>query len=727
MAGLKFVDSHNMVAYLEKSMENDDFPEIVDFLNANPIRYALTVSHTLCVSCINQFWSTAKIKTVNNETQIHAKVEGTKIVISESSVRRDLQFNDEDEVNDVYDTPSHTKKIFLNMRRQGKDFSRKITPLFETMLIQQQADMGEGPGQPTDPQHTSTSAQPYNKEPITIPSSSQPQKTFKRSKPKEVTKIPQSSEPITLVTDEVVYEERGDSVEMAATTATSLDAEQNSGNINRTQCTAMPNVYLPQGIGSGDRPRRQETMRDRPAQTRFDSFSKQSYDSPLDGVKTPQSDKDRIELKELMEIYTKLSERVLDLETIKTAQAKEIVNLQKIVKKLERKRKSKTSGMNLFNIGTSRRRSLGEEDASKQGRNLIQRLIFAASDVDEDLDAVMDEAIEHVYEADKDVEGDAEQVFAAADEVPNDDAVNTASTEVNSASAPVTTAGVSVSTAGENITASEPSTPPTITDFEDEDLIIAQTLVKMRSKKLKVRVVMKEPSETATRPTIPPQQHDPKDKGKGKMVEQEKPLKKKDQINFDKEIAQRLQAEEQGELTIEEKSRLFVELMDKRKKHFARLKAEEQRRKPLTKAQKRNQICTYLKNMAGFTHNQLKNKSFDDVQKAFDKTMGWIDSFIPMDSEVVKDRAEGSETRAEGSSKRIGEDLQQESTKKQKIHREGRNGYYEIMRADGSAKTYLLFSQLLKEFDKEDLINLWKLVKAMHGYKMLKEAYERVL
>ncbi|GKD14659.1 hypothetical protein Tco_1199066 [Tanacetum coccineum] len=76
--------------------------------------------------------------------------------------------------------------------------------------------------------------------------------------------------------------------------------------------------------------------------------------------------------------------------------------------------------------------------------------------------------------------------------------------------------------------------------------------------------------------------------------------------------------------------------MDKRKKHFARLKAEEQRRKPLTKAQKRNQMCTYLKNMAGFTHNQLKNKSFNEVQKAFDKTMSWIDSFVPVDSEVVK-------------------------------------------------------------------------------------------
>nr|GEU41880.1 hypothetical protein [Tanacetum cinerariifolium] len=84
-------------------------------------------------------------------------------------------------------------------------------------------------------------------------------------------------------------------------------------------------------------------------------------------------------------------------------------------------------------------------------------------------------------------------------------------------------------------------------------------------------------------------------------------------MDADYELAARLQEEEQGELTIEEYSRLFVELMDKRKKHFTKLKAEEHGRKPPAKAQKRNQMCIYLKNMAGFTHSQIKNKSFDEV------------------------------------------------------------------------------------------------------------------
>ncbi|GJY89550.1 hypothetical protein Tco_0504746 [Tanacetum coccineum] len=79
---------------------------------------------------------------------------------------------------------------------------------------------------------------------------------------------------------------------------------------------------------------------------------------------------------------------------------------------------------------------------------------------------------------------------------------------------------------------------------------------------------------------------------------------------------------------------------------------------------------TYLKNMAGYKHNQLKNKSFDDIQKLFDKAMKRVNTFVDMDTELVEGsevRAEGSETRVEGSSKRAGEELQQESSKKQKL------------------------------------------------------------
>ncbi|GJT50621.1 hypothetical protein Tco_0976778 [Tanacetum coccineum] len=64
-------------------------------------------------------------------------------------------------------------------------------------------------------------------------------------KPKRTTEISQSSGPIYLVADETVYKEWEDRMERAATTASSLEAEQDSGNINRTQSMATLNESLP--------------------------------------------------------------------------------------------------------------------------------------------------------------------------------------------------------------------------------------------------------------------------------------------------------------------------------------------------------------------------------------------------------------------------------------------------------------------------------------------------
>ncbi|GJX70853.1 hypothetical protein Tco_0308024 [Tanacetum coccineum] len=94
MSNLKFAETHNLVAFLEKPKESDGFEGIIDFLNASSIRYALTVNPTIYTSCIKQFWATAKAKTVNREVQIQALVDGKKVIVTETSVRRALQLKD---------------------------------------------------------------------------------------------------------------------------------------------------------------------------------------------------------------------------------------------------------------------------------------------------------------------------------------------------------------------------------------------------------------------------------------------------------------------------------------------------------------------------------------------------------------------------------------------------------------------------------------------------------
>ncbi|GKC75287.1 hypothetical protein Tco_1126061, partial [Tanacetum coccineum] len=141
-------------------------------------------------------------------------------------------------------------------------------------------------------------------------------------------------------------------------------------------------------------------------------------------------------------------------------------------------------------------------------------------------------------------------------------------------------------------------------------------------------------------------------------------------IDADYQLAKRLQAQEQQELTIEKKSTLFQQLLEKRRKFFAVKRAEEKRNRPPTRAQQRSIMCTYLKNMAGWKPKDLKNKSFTNIQKLFNKAMKRVNTFVDMDTKLVEGsevRAEGSETRKESSSKRAGDELEQEKAKKQNV------------------------------------------------------------
>ncbi|GKC50007.1 hypothetical protein Tco_1072752, partial [Tanacetum coccineum] len=82
---LSFCDYHNMVAILEKIEHNTDFHHIVYFLEASHIRYALMVCPTVYVAHIQQFWSTARVETVDEATKIIATVNGRQLNDAEGS------------------------------------------------------------------------------------------------------------------------------------------------------------------------------------------------------------------------------------------------------------------------------------------------------------------------------------------------------------------------------------------------------------------------------------------------------------------------------------------------------------------------------------------------------------------------------------------------------------------------------------------------------------------
>ncbi|GJR87217.1 hypothetical protein Tco_0211228 [Tanacetum coccineum] len=331
----------------------------------------------------------------------------------------------------VYVTPSHTKKVFANMKRPCKGFSGRVTPLFSTMMVQATEDMGED---------SATLSDSYSTPIISQPSSSKPQKKKSRRKQRKDSGA----------AEHVTYEA---------------------------------------------------------------PVSTPSYDPPKRGA-------DSMQLSELMNLYSSKLER----KEVKTPGLK---RLRKI---------GSTS-----RVESSNDVSLGDqEDAFKQRRKIVDLDVNAEVTLVDETQEMNDDNLMFdigvLEEQEKEV---GEKEVSAADPVTTaGEVVTTASVEVTTANAPTTTI---------------------------DELTLAQTLIKIKAAKPKAATsavttttttrpkargaVVQELSEfkTTSSPLQASQLPQAKDKGKAKMVEPEKPLKKKDQIAMDKEVARNIEAQLQAE------------------------------------------------------------------------------------------------------------------------------------------------------------------------------------
>ncbi|GJT41454.1 hypothetical protein Tco_0941319 [Tanacetum coccineum] len=321
----------------------------------------------------------------------------------------------------------------------------------------------------------------------------------------ELLKVPQPSGPTDIVADEAVYKEFDDRLVRAATTTSSLEAEQDSGG----------------GL------RRQETIGDTISQTMFENVSKHSND-PL----------------------------LLRGNTLRSAE--EIVSLKRRVKKLEQKKRSRTHKLKrLRKVGaTARVESSGDEanlgeDASKQER---------ISNIDDDDDITLVNVQDDAEMFDVALKSVKPKVKGIVIEEPSVSisTVN-ASTKVNAAT---TTATIPTLRKGIVIQEAEPERPMKKNDqisFDEE------TMKRLQAEFDKAERLARE-----------------KDEANVALTKEWDDIQAK--IEADHELAQRLQAEEQEELSDAEKATLFVQLLEKRRKHFAAKRAEEKRNKPPTQS-----------------------------------------------------------------------------------------------------------------------------------------------
>ncbi|GJW59299.1 hypothetical protein Tco_0106030 [Tanacetum coccineum] len=404
------------------------------------------------------------------------------------------------------------------------------------------------------------------------------------------------------------------------------------------------------------------------------------HDRPLSGGHTSNRDEGGLNLEEFFVLCTNLSNKVLALETSKDAQAAKILKLKTSIKKLEKKCKPSISHHRAWLRSVSilsMKKKLGKKEfVSKQGRKnakpepILDDIAF--DNLDADLAHGMDymDTEEAVNEGRKSKETEELNVTHDTEVLENrrsnEEPVNAAgnigvSTVVPEVSTVVPKVNISTASRPKVSTATLMTHPTTTSVFDNKDITLAETLVKMKDNKAKLKGVAIKEVEESDRParsvlTLKPlPKIDPKDKGKGVLKEAPLPakkLKKSDldaaQLAMDEEIARQVNAELQAELerervaaeeatqavlasefdeiqarmnadtllaerlqeaereqfTIEQRAKFLHDTIAAQRKFLVEQRAVAIRSKPLTKTQLINQMITFLKYMGRYTHNE---------------------------------------------------------------------------------------------------------------------------
>ncbi|GJX45225.1 hypothetical protein Tco_0261901 [Tanacetum coccineum] len=381
--------------------------------------------------------------------------------------------------------------------------------------------------------------------------------------------------------------------------------------------------------------------------------------------------------------------------------AAEILKLRTRLKKLEKKCKPSISHHRAWLRSISVKKKLRKKEyVSKQGRKKAKPGPTLDDSTLDDLDLDLDHSMDYIETEEAVDEGrlskETEELKLTADteEIAKDkgsgekggstkELVSTAVPEI------VSTTRSDVDAARQEVSVVEPRTPPATTSiFDDEDITMAQTLIKMKEEKAKEKGVAIKEVEESDRParsilTLKPLPTiDPKDKGKG--VLKESPVKKvkrsdldaaqitkdaevarlvyeeelaelerekeekqrQEQASMDyitnlydevqakmdasEELAARLQMEEREMYSVEERSRLLVEYFENRKKQLAVERLAAVRNKPPTRTQLRSLMMTYLKHTGRYKHAQLNKKTLEEIQVLYIKEQERIAYFVPI-------------------------------------------------------------------------------------------------
>ncbi|GJR41353.1 hypothetical protein Tco_1217037 [Tanacetum coccineum] len=229
----------------------------------------------------------------------------------------------------------------------------------------------------------------------------------------------------------------------------------------------------------------------------------------------------------------------------------------------------------------------------------------------------------------------------------------------------------------------------------------------------------------------------------------------------------------------------MVDLVNQRKKYFAEERARAKRNKPMTQSQLKTYMMNYLKNQGTWKLSQLKNLSFEEVKKEFDKLVKQVESFAPINFEATKaslkrfgeelqtktsKRLKSDEAKDDEPTKKSGKrrkqmarkglhkDLDKDDSEDSdevgeqeesvtgtktlinpvpvamktpsiatyKIIKQGEKGVYQIVREDGTDVVYINFGAMLKDISRDDLTELYRIVMNRYGMDGPEDELEKV-
>nr|GEU77941.1 L10-interacting MYB domain-containing protein-like [Tanacetum cinerariifolium] len=259
--------------------------------------------------------------------------------------------------------------------------------------------------------------------------------------------------------------------------------------------------------------------------------------------------------------------------------------------------------------------------------------------------------------------------------------------------------------------------------------IIAAQVPKASDPRKRKGVIIHDLEETATASVIVHSEVKSKDKGKGILIKEPKPLKRQAQIKKDETFARQLEAELNANINW---NNVVDQVKRKEKQDNTVMRYQALKRKLVTKAQARKNIMVYLKNMAGFKMEFFKGMTYTNIRPIFEKHYNSIQAFLEKGEKVIEE--EGSKRKSDSPEQKAAKkqriDEEEEELKAHlqivvndddnvfteatplalkvlvvdyQIYHENNKPYYKIIRANETHKLFLSFITILKNFDREDL------------------------